>query len=200
MAQNVSINFRAGTIDLESESDIEKMFPSVLKLIEDIDITKFSARGSGAESGQDGAAAEESEAKGEDESSDGREQGGNKTVRARSQRPGKSNLSPAKIDLTADQHRTLKDLVAAKQPRTQNDQVLTVMHWAKESGVLPKCDASQTLGLLRHVGLKLPKNILAVMGNLKNDGLINSDGKGVWSIHYNGEEYVTHDLPRQNKD
>lgn len=106
------------------------------------------------------------------------------------------------LDLGLDEgkRKALRDFYASKKPHTQNDQVLTLMFWlAKEADITEFTD-DQIYSALRIVNERIPKAIGSVMRSLKGDGMLIPKGKGSYSLHHIGEDYVNLDLPREKSE
>lgn len=101
------------------------------------------------------------------------------------------------VDLGLDEKQRVefRDFYKSKSPKSQNEQILVIMYWLKNSGKKDAVTKEEIYTALRTVDAKIPARISSVLSNLGIEGRITSDENG-YHLHHTGEDFVKFDLPK----
>jgi len=109
---------------------------------------------------------------------------------------GKEAYSAVDLGLTEPQRKELRDFFAAKQPKSQHEQVAVLVDWLKREGNKPTVTWNDIFTAFRTVGAKSPAKISSVLGNMVGMSWVKNVGGGQYALIHVGEDFVKFDLPK----
>jgi hypothetical protein len=107
--------------------------------------------------------------------------------------PGKApDYTTVEIELSDDQKRELKAFYNEMAPKKQNDIVCVVTHKVKQLSDKDTFTVDEVFSLLRLIGgIKIPRNLTAVFGNIVSEGNGAKD-KGSFVANFATDDYIAH--------
>lgn len=102
------------------------------------------------------------------------------------------------LKLTPAEQKSLNEYFTEKQPKTQNEKVITVMKWYIDDKKVDEVSMEE-MNYLLSIAAETPSALAQVLGNMVGSGFrwVTKGDKGKYKLSSIGENYVVNKLPKQ---
>lgn len=196
MSENakISIDLKAGAIQIDSPvSHLDSIFDRLETLVSNLaDYYNYQN-----ESDLDDNDSEDDDAVDTNGSSSN---GQDKPKRGKRGSGKKETYNTIDLGLNEEQRQKFREFFQEKNPSSQNDQVLVIMHWLKNNANRGNISTDEIFTGFRTANVKVPGKLSSVLGNLVGRGMVSNVGAKQYSLTHVGEDHVTYNLPKKKEE